>query len=60
PWAVMHQHVTHNKCHATCGELADAILGFPREKVPKNRGKLRDSVTGSFRVISPKDFRVVT
>jgi transposase len=30
-WGVMHQHVTHNKCHATCAQFADATLGFLRE-----------------------------
>jgi transposase len=59
-WAVMHKHVTHNKCYATCGEFADATLSFLREKVPKKWGKFRDSVTDNFRIISPKDFRVVT
>ncbi len=41
-------------------EFADAALSFLREKVPEKRGKFRTSVTGNFRVISPKDFRVVT
>ena len=59
-WGLMHKHVTHNKCYATCGEFADATLSFLREKVPKKWGKFRDSVTDNFRVISPKDFRVVT
>ncbi|MGH6864226.1 MAG: hypothetical protein ACRECN_08150 [Methylocella sp.] len=40
--------------------IADATLSFLREKVPKKWAKLRDSVSGNFRVISPEDFRVVT
>jgi hypothetical protein len=49
----------HNKCFARCGQFADATLDFLRDKVPKNRGSLRDSVAANFRVINPKDFRIV-
>ena len=59
-WGVMHKHVTHNKCYATCKEFAEASLGFLREKIPRNWTDYRDSVTDNFRVISPKDFRVMT
>jgi len=59
-WGVMHRHVTHNKCYSTCAQFADATLGFLRENVPRNWSKFRDSVTDNFRVISPKDFRVMT
>jgi hypothetical protein len=31
-----------------------------RDKVPKNWRSFRDSVTDNFRVINPKDFRVLT
>jgi len=58
-WGVMHKHVTHNKCYATCAQFADATLGFLREKVPRNWADLCDSVTDNFRVISPKDFRLM-
>jgi hypothetical protein len=30
-----------------------------RDKVPKNWASFRDSVTDNFRVINPKDFRVL-
>ena len=56
---VMHKHVTHNKCYATCTQFADATLDFLRETVPRNWADLCDSVTDNFRVISPKDFRVM-
>jgi hypothetical protein len=59
-WGLMHRHVTHNKCYATCGQFADAVLDFVRDKIPKNWRNFRDSVTDNFRVISPKDFRVLT
>ena len=58
-WGVMHKHVTHNKCYATCTQFADATLDFLRETVPRNWADLCDSVTDNFRVISPKDFRVM-
>ena len=49
-----------NKCYATCGHFADATLDFLRDKVPKNWASFRDSaVTDNFRVINPKDFRVL-
>ena len=59
-WGLMHRNVTHNKCYATCGHFADATLDFLRDKVPKNWASFRDSVTDNFRVINPKDFRVLT
>ena len=58
-WGLMHRHVTHNKCYATCAQFADATLGFLREKVPRKWAD-RAIITDNFRVISPKDFRVVT
>jgi transposase len=59
-WGVMHKYVTHNKCYATCREFADATLCFLREKVPRNWADFRDQVSDNFRIISPKDFRVMT
>jgi hypothetical protein len=56
----MHRHVTPNTCHATCGQFAGATLDFLRGEVPKNWGSFRDSVTDTFRVIKPRDFRVPT
>src|SRR5271167_2176806 len=32
-WALMHQHLTHNKTYPTCREFADAILNFLRDEV---------------------------
>ena len=59
-WGLMHRNVTHNKYYATCAQFADATLGFLRENVPQNWADLCDSVTDNFRIINPKDFRVVT
>ena len=59
-WGVTHRHVTHNKSYATFVQFADATLGFLRDKVHKNWARFRDSVTDNFRVISPRNFRVMT
>ncbi|MGH7247798.1 MAG: hypothetical protein ACREH9_06810 [Pseudomonadota bacterium] len=59
-WAITPQHVTHDKRYARCGEFADPAHRFRREKVPEKWGRFRDSVPGDFRVISPRDFRVLT
>src|SRR6201987_1081172 len=59
-WGLMHRNVTHNKCYATCAQFANATLGFLREQVPRNWAHFCDSVTDNFRVISPKNFRVMT
>ena len=56
-WGLMHRHVTHNKCYATCRQFADTTFDFLRDKVPKNWAEFRDSVTDNFRVIKPGDFR---
>ena len=58
-WGLMHKHVTHNKCYATCRQFADTTFDFLRDKVPKNWAEFRDSVTDNFRVIKPGDFRVM-
>jgi len=58
-WGLMHKHVTHNKCYANSREFAGAILTFLREKVPQNWAEFCDTVTDNFRVIDPKDFRVL-
>jgi hypothetical protein len=59
-WGLMHRNVTHNKCYATCAQFADATLDFLCEQVPRNWTHFCDSVTENFRVISPKNFRVMT
>ena len=58
-WGLMHKHLTHNKTYATYREFAQAALDFLRKKVPKRWPEFSDSVTDNFRVINPKDFRVL-
>ena len=57
---VMHRNVTHNRTYATCAQFAAATLGFLREEVNRNWPAYRDTVTDNFRVINPRDFRVMT
>jgi transposase len=59
-WGVMHRNVTHNRTYATCAQFAAATLAFLREKVHRSWPAYRDSVTDNFRVINPRDFRVMT
>ena len=59
-WGVMHKHLTHNTCYASHREFAEAVLDFLREHVPRRWPEFRDSVTDNFRVIDPKDFRLLT
>jgi transposase len=59
-WGLMHRNVTHNKCHNSFNDFASAILTFLRRDVPKKWHQFRDQVTDNFRVIDPKDFRVIT
>ena len=59
-WGLMHRHVTHNRGYETYNEFCRSVLHFLREEVPKNWAVFCDSVTDNFRVINPKDFRVMT
>ena len=58
-WLVMHKHVTHNKTYAKFRDFADAILGFLRDDVPRRFDEFSSTITDNFRVIDPKDFRIV-
>jgi transposase len=58
-WGVMHKHTTHNKCYGTFKDFSTAMLTFLRDDVPKNWRTYCDRVTDNFRIINPKDFRVL-
>jgi hypothetical protein len=45
--------------HETFRDFAYAILTFLREEVPRNWRIYCDEVTDNFRIISPKDFRIL-
>jgi len=59
-WGLMHRNVTHNKCYATFRDFSVATLSFLRDDVPKNWRTWCDEVTDNFRVIDPKNFRILT
>ena len=59
-WGLMHKNITHNKCYQKFKDFRTAILDFLRDEVPKNWHFYCDSVSDNFRVINPKDFRVLT
>jgi transposase len=58
-WGVMHKHLTHNKSYAPYREFAEATLCFLRQRLPRRWPEFRNSVTDNFRVINPKNFRVL-
>ena len=58
-WKVMHENVTHNRCYAKFRDFAEAVLGFLRETVPQRFDKFSSTVTDNFRVIDPRDFRIL-
>ena len=58
-WGLMHRHLTHNRTYATYREFAETTLDFLRKKVPRRWPEFCDSVSDNFRVINPKDFRVL-
>ena len=58
-WALMHKHITHNKCYASFRDFSAATLTFLRYRVPASWHAWCDEVTDNFRVINPKDFRVL-
>jgi len=58
-WGLMHRNVTHNRCYETFADFSAAVLTFLREEVPRNWRTYCDAVSDNFRVISPKDFRIL-
>ena len=58
-WGLMHRHITHNKCYNSFRDFCNAMLNFLRDEVPKNWHTLCDEVSDNFRIINPKDFRIL-
>ena len=58
-WAVMHQHVTHNRAYPTQKLFTEAILKFFRKIIPEQWHNFRNQVTDNFRIISEQDLRVL-
>jgi transposase len=58
-WKVMHENVTHNKTYAKFRDFAEAVLGFLRKTVPQRFDEFSSTITDNFRVIDPRDFRIL-
>jgi transposase len=58
-WGVMHRHVTHNRYYPTEGAFIQAVNTFFKNTLPHQWRDFRDTVTDTFHVIHPSDFRVV-
>jgi len=58
-WKVMRENVTHNKTYAKFRDFADAVLGFLSRTVPQRFDEFSSTITDNFRVINPKDFRIL-
>ena len=58
-WGLMHKHITHNRCYERFADFRDEMLRFLREEVPRNWDAYCDTVSDNFRIISPKDFRIL-
>ncbi len=56
---VMHENVTHNRRYAKFRDFAEAVLGFLRKTAPRRFNEFSSSITDNFRVIDPKDFRIL-
>ena len=57
-WAVMHQHVTHNRAYPTQKQVTGAILKFFRKTISKQWTGFRTQLTDNFRIISDQNLRV--
>ncbi len=58
-WGLMHKHITHNRCYERFADFRQAMLTFLRETVPRHWTAYCDDVSDNFRIISPKDFRIL-
>jgi len=59
-WGLMHKHITHNRCYGRFADFSAAALTFLRAEVPRKWDLYCDEVSDNFRIISPKDFRILT
>jgi transposase len=59
-WGLMHRYVTHNRDYPTFREFRRAVLKFLRWTIPQKWAFFRNRITDNFRVISPRNFRLIT
>lgn len=58
-WATMHREVTHNKYYPTVTEFNDAIFEFFESTLPNRWKSFRDTISDTFHIIQPENFRVL-
>ena len=58
-WGLMHKWVTHNQHYDTYEEFTEAITEFLETTLPENWEQFRDTITDNFRVISPKQYKII-
>ena len=58
-WAVMHQHVTHNRAYPTQKLFIEAILKFFRKIISEQWHNFRNQVTDNFRIKSEQNIWVL-
>jgi transposase len=58
-WGLMQGHIGHNQCRATFKDFREAILDFLRVEVSRKWRHYCDEITDNFRIIDPKDSRVL-
>ena len=58
-WGVMHKNITHNRSHVNMRKFSLSVLGFLNETVPSNWAIYCDQISDNFRIISPKNYRIL-
>ena len=58
-WGLMHKWVTHNGHYDTYEEFTEAITEFLETTLPENWEQFRDTITDNFKVISPKQYKII-
>lgn len=58
-WGLTHKHITPNRYYAWVADFRHAVLTLLREEARRNWDSHCDSVSASFRIISPQDFRIL-
>ena len=59
-WGLMHRNVTHNRCYRHFQRILRRHARVPERGCSQKLGRFMRDVSDNFRVISPKDFRVLT
>ncbi len=58
-WGLVHKHGTHKRCYQRFADFRDAVPTFLSEELPRDWDAYCDTVSESFRIISPTKFRTL-